>query len=538
LTPCEPSDAIVDILHSLVADDPEWGSQAAALEDTYDRPRLVNRWRPSDLPISARRVLTGDFKWVAAATAAPDGSWLATGGHSGVQIWDPVTGQERITFAVKGGGRNLAVAPDGSWLATGGFGGIVRIWDPVTGQERASFKVRPTWVNGLAAAPDGSWLVSTYGTGTMRIWDVATGRVRTNLSRLRSARAVAIAPDGSWLAYSKANGKIRIWDTNRRRTRVTLRGHGDYVGALAVAPDGSWLVSGGTDKTVRIWDASTGQLRTILTGHTAEVNAVAVAPDGSWLASGADDKTVRIWDVPTGQLRTILTGHTAEVNAVAAAPDGSWLVSGGADKTVRIWDVTTGRLRATFKSFFHHSLGVRAVAVAPDGSWLVSGDSQEVWIRNAVSGNTRAGLSSLTLKGGGVAIAPDGSWLVTGGRSFVCIWDVTIRKPMGSRLRDIAKYGAPLIETPRAILKGHVGVATTVAVSPDGRWLASGGEDGTLLIWNVATRQAVTLMRVDNAILECAWLGNKGLVIVGPAGVWTFNFLANDAAVPTGDHER
>ena len=667
LTPCEPSDAIVDILHSLVADDPEWGIQAAALEDTYGRPRLVNRWRPSDLPISARRVLTGDFKWVAAATAAPDGSWLATGGHSGVQIWDPATGQERITFAVKGGGRNLAVAPDGSWLATGGFGGVVRIWDPVTGQERASFKVRPTWVNGLAAAPDGSWLVSTYGTGATRIWDVATGRVRTSLSRLRSARAVAIAPDGSWLAYSKVNGKIRIWDTNRRRIRVTLRGHGGHVGALAVAPDGSWLVSGGADKTVRIWDASTGQLRTILTGHTAEVNAVAVAPDGNWLASGGDDKTVRIWDVPTGQLlatlrghlgpilavtiardgnwlasggydttvriwdrptgeaqsskrglfegdagavatvaaapdgswlvsggadktvriwdastgqlrtiltghtaevnavavapdgswlvsggadktvriwdastgqlRTILTGHTAEVNAVAVAPDGSWLVSGGADKTVRIWDASTGQLRATFKSFFHHSLGVRAVAVAPDGSWLVSGGSQEVWIRNAVSGHTRAGLSSLTRKGGGVAIAPDGSWLVTGGTSFVCIWDVAIRKPIWSRLRDIAKYGAPLIETPRTILKGHVDVVTTVAVSPDGRWLASGGEDGTLRIWNVATGQAVTLMRVDNAILECAWLGNKGLVIVGPAGLWTFNFLANDAMVPTGDHE-
>jgi hypothetical protein len=270
LAPTEPAEAVVDVLHSRVADDPDWRAQVTALRHIGLRPRLVNRWPLPDLPDSAlRRVLTGHTGWVGA----------------------------------------VAVAPDGSLLASGGQYGTVRIWDVATGQVRATLEGHTGSVGAVAVAPDGSWLASGSADGTVRIWDVATGQARAPLKGPTGrVRAVGVAPDGSWLASAGSDdGTVRIWDVATGQAQATLKGPTGRVRAVAVAPDGSWLATAGSDWTVRIWDVATGQARAGLEGPpSGSVEAVAVAPDGSWLASGDDDGTVRIWDVATGQARALM----------------------------------------------------------------------------------------------------------------------------------------------------------------------------------------------------------------------------------------
>jgi WD40 repeat protein len=162
------------------------------------------------------------------------------------------------------------------------------------------------------------------------------------------------------------------------------------------------------------------------------------------------------------------------VEAVAVAPDGSWLASAGSDDgTVRIWDVATGQDRATLRG---HTGPVEAVEVAPDGNWLVSGGS----------------------------------------------WDGTVR------IWDVATGQA------RATLEGHSGSVEAVAVAPDGSWLATAGSDRTVRIWDVATGQARALMRLDNRVYACAWLGTNGLAIGGLAGLYLFDFLADTAPATAG----
>ena len=240
LAPTEPARAVVDVLHSLVADDPYWGLQVTALREVCRRPRLVNYWPQSGRADSAlRRALTGHTFAVTAVAIAPDGTWLASGSRDGTaRIWDVANGKERTTLTGHPGTVTaVAIAPDGSWLATGGEDGTVRIWDVTSGRERAALKARSSALDTLAIAPDGSWLAASYShSDTVRIWDVASCRERMALE-YRSieegphfvmdagSRAMAVAPDGSWLAMARFGERaVRIWDLPSGRERATLTG--------------------------------------------------------------------------------------------------------------------------------------------------------------------------------------------------------------------------------------------------------------------------------------------------------------------------
>ena len=164
LAATEPAGAVVDILHSRVADDPDWGPQVTALRDISRRPRLVNRWPLPDLADPAmRRALDGHTGGVASVAVAPDGSWLVSGGADGtVRIWDVATWRERALLAGHTGGvASVAVAPDGSWLVSGGADGTVRIWDVAAWQARAMMRVENSvctcaWLGSSALAVGGS----------------------------------------------------------------------------------------------------------------------------------------------------------------------------------------------------------------------------------------------------------------------------------------------------------------------------------------------------------------------------------------------
>jgi WD40 repeat protein len=146
------------------------------------------------------------------------------------------------------------------------------------------------------------------------------------------------------------------------------------------------------------------------------------------LASGSDDKTVRVWDAATGKERMALRGHTSLVRGVAFSPDGKRLASGGWDSTVRIWDTGTGKERL-------------ALAVP---------DERVVWA---------------------VAFSPDGRTLAGS-----CGWDTTVRLWDATTGKEVA------------ILVGHTSPVNSVVFSPDGKAVATGSSDGTIMLWDLTPR--------------------------------------------------
>ena len=237
-------------------------------------------------------------------------------------------------------------------------------------------------------------------------------------------------------------------------------------------------------------------------GYTDEVNQVVFSPDGTLLISGGrgliEGGSVRLWNAETGQnLATLNTGTLADrpgVNRVAISPDGTLLASGQASGVgggaIRLWDVETGEIITTLLG---HILGVTGLAFSPDGTLLASAapgaavkqedDTIRLW--DIATKQTIATLTTpeVTItfpsspKVTGLAFSPDGALLASGGRGndgTIRLWDVATRQAI-------------------ATLEGHQLQVFSLAFSPDGTLLASASRDGTMLLWDIATRQPTTL---------------------------------------------
>jgi WD40 repeat protein len=180
-----------------------------------------------------------------------------------------------------------------------------------------------------------------------------------------------------------------------------------------------------------------------LRGHTLNVWHVAFSPDGSLIASGSFDKTIKIWRSDSGSLVRTLAGSKEAVVGIDFSPNGQMLASGGDDSSIRIWRVSDGALLRTIETPNH----VYSVAFSADGQWLASG------------GRERGALGTLWKQIAGPSSTPDPT---------VRLW----------RVRD----GALLQE-----LAGHSDEVMHVALSRDGKWLASSSDDRTVALWRLQT---------------------------------------------------
>jgi WD40 repeat protein len=502
LAPTQPSTAVVDILHSRVAEDPLWGAQVKFLQDSYPRPRIVNRSPLPDLPNPAlRRVLRVHHGEARTIAVAPNGTWLATGSSDGtVQIWDADTGLLRASLTGhRGEVTGVAIAPDGGWLATASCDGTARIWDTATGKMRVTLAGHRDWVTAVAIAPDSRWLATASNDSTVRTWDPDTGQshvAHTGGYELTTAPTIAL--DGSWLVTNSHNSTVRIWDaiTGQERAVFALSGHDGWVSSVAVASDGTWLVTHSGDGTARLWDVSTKQERATLTGHRAGewVRAAVMAPDGSWLVTGGRDQTVRIWDTATKTELAATNARKRSINAIAVGPHGSRFVTGSRDGTIRIWDATTGR---EYTAFTNQS-AIAAVTFSPDGSWMASGgDDTTMLIWDVSSGQIRASLTSEIGWVRAIAIAPNGHLLVTCSTDGVLhIWDIVAKREI-THLKD---YKGDLL--------------TALLIAPDGSWIAAGSRDGIIRIWNSITFELEMSITAHNDQINAMAVASDGTWLV------------------------
>jgi guanine nucleotide-binding protein subunit beta-2-like 1 protein len=200
--------------------------------------------------------------------------------------------------------------------------------------------------------------------------------------------------------------------------------------------DVEFLISGGRDNKVLTWDIHErkptdidpewGTVRKTLSGHSHFVQDLCLSVDSKYALSASWDKTIRLWDVVKGETIETFVDHTKDVLTCSLSADNKQIATGARDKDIKIWN-TKGQCKYTVED--KHNDWVSCVRFSPDtkNPLLASGS-----------------------------------------------WDGQI------------KIFEPLTMALKNTFVGHTNAVTSLAFAHKAMYLASGGKDGNILLWNVA----------------------------------------------------
>ena len=334
------------------------------------------------------------------------------------------------------------------------------------------------FVNSVAYSPNGQLLASGSDDGTVRIWDTRTGQEAATALSIADGRvkSVAFAPDGQHIVVGGEGNAIYVWNvTTGCAALPPLRGHSNAIQSVAFSPNGRLIASASEDKTTRLWSAETGREISVMHGHTDQIRAIAFSPDGQLLASASDDNTVRIWTSHTGdEAGNSLTGLKEAVTCICFSSDSKYLAAGaGGAARAGLWDMETRESTPLQIDIYS---GVGSLAFSSDGSRLFVAQHNCIQSWDPKTGREIPGSSldghSKWIRS--IAFSPDGLFLASGG----C--DNTIR------IWDAVRGGDEVVQP----LQAHGSSVTSVAVSSAGTFIVSGSHDHSICVWDAITGEA------------------------------------------------
>lgn len=292
---------------------------------------------------------------------------------------------------------------------------------------------------------------------------------------------VAISPDGNSYAIASSVG-VASYDFETHTIQHVISS-GQWVQSVAYSPDGTKLATGTSWKEngVQIWDAVTGE-NIVTLAVEDNVGHVRFSPDGKWIAAGTWGGDILIWDTQSLKLVKTLTGYPDFIYSIDFSPDGNRIMAIGRGNAAMVWDIKTGDALANDRT------GSFGGVFLTDGVQVAVAGSQNVGIRIwDIEKDLRVAeyKHPQKLTATTLASSPDGKWLYVGYK------DGSVLELNANSLFTAHKF------------EGNGESVASIAISPSQNRLLITTANHSIIVWNTETREKIS---------ETAYPGHSGYV--------------------------
>ena len=224
--------------------------------------------------------------------------------------------------------------------------------------------------------------------------------------------AISVSRDDKWIANGTASG-ASVWDAELREKVIDVKGT-SWVYAVDVSPDSTRFATG-SDKDASIWNISSGERLVGPLEHDSNVRGIRFSPNGDQLATTCDDGSVRIFDSRTGDSdkRLITIEKAPTITPLVWSNDGQQIFATSKDNKIQCFDVSTWSQRAESQILKYGN--VESIALATNGKFIAAYAGRTIFFLDASSLARIGPVIEGTTEIYSIAISPDGQYLATGG---------------------------------------------------------------------------------------------------------------------------
>jgi len=283
---------------------------------------------------------------------------------------------------------------------------------------------------------------------------------------------------------------------------IVLRHHRANVSRCRFFPDSDKAITLGNDGTARIWDAKDGTLLRTLRGHSAFVTNVDISRDGRLVATSARDGSARLWDAATGRSLFTFPGGRVDNSAVQFSLDSSKLLIGKSDGEVSTWDTSTGEQIRHYCNTSYVSCLEDAYFVL-DGKYVLANNAKEekIFIWDEANGQLAKELKTSGINYA-TTITPDGKKVLAGGdEGHLWQWDYETGESDGHK-------------------SAHFATIVRLSFSPNGQLFLTGSLDGYAKMWDYKTGKVLQTLHHGDGVITAVF-SPDGKTVLTASYDWT-----------------
>jgi RNA polymerase sigma factor (sigma-70 family) len=339
------------------------------------------------------------------------------------------------------------------------------------------------WAKGVAIAPDGR-AVFTLSQSAINQWDAATGKqlrqFQSNGKEKLAFHALALSADGKTLAAGQMLGEgattaaVGLWEVATGKLLGEVMAE-HFLDRIRFSPDGKMLagITRLAPKQILLWEIAGDKEIAKLEEPGETIAPAFVFSANSKVLAWSTGKTIRLWDIGQRKETGRWEGHKDFIHSLSFSEDGKLLASTGNDQVIRIWDADSGKELEVLKAgreLPRWETPAHQCVFLPGGQILAVLDFRKgVHFWRLDTGKL---IRTIPDKADAFSFSVDGKRLATAHLGAVRLWDIGSGREITSR-------------------EGHHARIEVVAVSPDGRLVASGGYDQVIQLWDMATGKPI-----------------------------------------------